>query len=133
MEYERLEAALRGVEPPFAVVDLLAFDHNAGDLTRRARGKPLRVATKSVRCRALLLDLTNLEFFGIAGFSALHRISVSCARAGIGWALVPSAAVSLLLRICDPDGLLPAVDTVSTALARLHGSASNADHSENDV
>jgi anti-anti-sigma regulatory factor len=74
-----------------------------------------------VRCRALLLDLTKLEFFGVAGFSALHRISVSCAPTGIGWAFIPGPAVSLLLRICDPDGLLPAVDTVSTALARLQG------------
>jgi D-serine deaminase-like pyridoxal phosphate-dependent protein len=53
-DHERLEAALGGVEPPFAVVDLDAFDHNARDLARRARGKPLRVASKSVRCRALL-------------------------------------------------------------------------------
>lgn len=83
-----------------------------------------------VRCRGLILDLTRLEFFGAAGFSALHRISVSCARAGMGWALVPGAAVSLLLRICDPDGLLPAVDTVSAALASLQGSACNADHPE---
>src|SRR5918992_3262606 len=53
-DYERLEAALGGIEPPFAVVDLDAFEHNARDLVRRARGKPLRVASKSVRCRALL-------------------------------------------------------------------------------
>lgn len=72
-----------------------------------------------VRCRGLILDLTRLEFFGAAGFSALHQISVSCAHAGIAWALVPGAAVSVLLRICDPDGLLPAVDTVSAALAGL--------------
>jgi D-serine deaminase-like pyridoxal phosphate-dependent protein len=52
--YERLEAALADVEPPFAVVDLDAFAHNARDLVRRAAGKPLRVASKSVRCRALL-------------------------------------------------------------------------------
>jgi len=83
-----------------------------------------------VRCRGLILDLTGLEFFGAPGFSALHRISVSCARPGIDWALVPGAAVSLLLRICDPDGLLPAFDTVSAALASLQGSASNTDHSE---
>jgi anti-anti-sigma factor len=77
-----------------------------------------------VRCRGLILDLTRLEFFGVAGFSALHRISVSCARAGIDWALIPGAAVSLMLRICDPDALLPAVETVGAALARLQGSAS---------
>lgn len=81
-----------------------------------------------VRCRGLILDLTRLEFFGAAGFSALHRISVNCAGAGIDWAVVPGAAVSLLLRIFDPDGLLPAADTVSAALASLQGSASDADY-----
>ncbi|WP_428838852.1 STAS domain-containing protein [Mycobacterium mantenii] len=56
-----------------------------------------------VRCRGLILDLTRLELFGAAGFSVLHQISVSCARAGLDWASVPGAAVSVLLRICDPD------------------------------
>jgi anti-anti-sigma factor len=82
------------------------------------------------RCRVLILDLTHLEFFGAVGFSALHRISVSCAGAGIDWALVPGDAVSLVLRVCDPDGLLPTADTVSAVLASLKGSASDADHSE---
>jgi anti-anti-sigma factor len=81
------------------------------------------------RC-GLILDLTRLEFFGAAGFSALHRISVGCADAGIDWTLVPGAAVSRLLRICDPDGLLPSVDSVSAALARLQGSAPDAGHRE---
>jgi anti-anti-sigma factor len=82
------------------------------------------------RCRVLILDLTHLEFFGAVAFSALHRISVSCARAGIDWALVPGDAVSLVLRVCDPDGLLPTADTVSAVLASLEGSAFDADHSE---
>jgi anti-anti-sigma factor len=85
------------------------------------------LANLAHRC-ALILDLTRLEFFGAAGFSALHRISVSCAHAGTDWALVPGAAVCRLLRICDPDGLLPSVDSVSAALASLQGSASDADH-----
>ena len=72
-----------------------------------------------MRCRGLILDLTRLEFFGAEGFSALHRISVSCAGAGIDWALVPGAAVSRVLRICDPDRLLPAADTVTAVLASL--------------
>lgn len=71
------------------------------------------------RRHVLILDLTHLKFFGAAGFSALHRISVSCARAEIDWVLVPGAAVSILLRVCDPDGLLPAAATVSAALASL--------------
>jgi D-serine deaminase-like pyridoxal phosphate-dependent protein len=49
----RLDAATAGLEPPFAVVDLDAYDANAADLLRRAGGKPLRLASKSVRCRAL--------------------------------------------------------------------------------
>jgi len=49
--YDRATAAL---DPPFAIVDLGAFDANAATLTSRASGKPLRVASKSVRCRALI-------------------------------------------------------------------------------
>jgi D-serine deaminase-like pyridoxal phosphate-dependent protein len=69
-EYERLEAALADVEPPFAVVDLDALAHNAADLVRRAAGKPLRVASKSVRCRALLRDaLARPGFRGVMTFT----------------------------------------------------------------
>ena len=52
-ERERLDRATAALEPPFAVVDLDAFDANAADLLRRAAGTPVRLATKSVRCRAL--------------------------------------------------------------------------------
>jgi D-serine deaminase-like pyridoxal phosphate-dependent protein len=49
--YERVTAHL---DPPFAVVDLDAFDSNARDLSRRANGVPIRVVTKSLRCRYLI-------------------------------------------------------------------------------
>jgi D-serine deaminase-like pyridoxal phosphate-dependent protein len=49
----RLERATAGLEAPFAVVDLDAFWRNAADMERRAAGKPIRLASKSVRCRAL--------------------------------------------------------------------------------
>ncbi|MGH2981844.1 MAG: amino acid deaminase/aldolase [Solirubrobacterales bacterium] len=42
------------VEAPFAFVDLDAMWANADDMLRRAGGKPIRVASKSVRCRPLL-------------------------------------------------------------------------------
>jgi anti-anti-sigma factor len=73
----------------------------------------------ALRCRGLILGLSGLEFFGTEGFSALHRVSVRCARAEIGWMMVPGAAVSRVLRICDPHGSLPAVDTIGAALANL--------------
>ncbi len=50
---ERLERATAELEPPFAVVDLDAFWANAADMERRAAPKPIRLASKSVRCRAL--------------------------------------------------------------------------------
>ncbi len=53
-DYERLERALAGVEAPFALVDMDAFWQNGEDMLRRAGGKPIRVASKSVRCRPLL-------------------------------------------------------------------------------
>jgi D-serine deaminase-like pyridoxal phosphate-dependent protein len=53
-EYERLERATEGIEAPFALVDLDAMWANADDMLRRAAGKPIRVASKSVRCRPLL-------------------------------------------------------------------------------
>lgn len=71
------------------------------------------------RTERLALDLTGVEFFGTAGFSALHTLNVRCAGAGVGWVLVPSAAVSRLLRICDPDSTLPFATTMRAALTRL--------------
>ncbi len=70
-------------------------------------------------CRGLIIDLCGVEFIGTEGFSALLKVSDWCAQAGTGWVVVPSAAVSRLLRICDPHGSLPAIDTVDAALANL--------------
>jgi D-serine deaminase-like pyridoxal phosphate-dependent protein len=53
MDRERLDRATADLDPPFAVVDLDAFDANARDLVARAGGKPVRLASKSVRARAL--------------------------------------------------------------------------------
>ena len=51
---QRLDRATSGLETPLAVVDLAAFDANAAALSNRSAGKPIRVASKSVRVRALL-------------------------------------------------------------------------------
>ncbi len=51
--YKRLERATAELEAPFALVDLDALWANADDLVRRADSKPIRLASKSVRCRAL--------------------------------------------------------------------------------
>jgi anti-anti-sigma factor len=69
----------------------------------------------------LVLDLTRVDFFGTAGFSALHTLNVRCAGEKIEWALAPSPAVTRLLRICDPDSALPISASVDAALAAVQG------------
>lgn len=71
------------------------------------------------RTQRLALDLTGVEFFGTAGFSALHTLNVRCAGAGVSWVLVPSNAVRRLMRICDPDSALPLAATMPAALSLL--------------
>jgi anti-anti-sigma factor len=72
-----------------------------------------------MRCRGLIVDLRDVNFFGSEGFSALHRVSVCCARAGTGWAVISGEAVSRMLRIGDPQGWLPAASTVEAAMATV--------------
>ncbi len=65
------DEATAGMRAPLAVVDLDAFDANAADLTRRAAGLPIRVASKSVRCRALLERvLSQPGFHGAMAYAA---------------------------------------------------------------
>jgi len=52
--HERYEEIFAEVEAPFAFVDLDAMAANAAEMLGRAGGKPIRVASKSLRCRALL-------------------------------------------------------------------------------
>ncbi len=68
-QHERLERATADLEPPFAVVDLDAFDANRSDMARRS-AKPIRVASKSVRCRALIeRALEHPGYRGILAYS----------------------------------------------------------------
>ncbi|MFK0254655.1 amino acid deaminase/aldolase [Streptomyces sp. NPDC090445] len=77
----RYDRATAHLDAPLAIVDLDAFDANADDLVRRAAGKPVRVASKSVRCRALLERvLARPGFAGIMSYTLAE--SVWLARSG---------------------------------------------------
>lgn len=66
----RIAAACAHLEAPFAVVDLDAFDANRGDMARRAGGTPIRVASKSIRCRALIdRALEHEGYRGVLAYS----------------------------------------------------------------
>ena len=75
------DVATAGLPAPLAVVDLDAFEANADDLVRRAGGVPIRVASKSVRCRSLLRSV--LDRPGFAGVMA-YSVREACWLVGSG-------------------------------------------------
>ncbi len=97
---EALQTATADLEPPYAVVDLAALRHNAADLVDRAGGVPIRIASKSVRCRAVLDEA--FDFGGFAGVMAYTlREAIWLARDGqtdilLGYPTVDARALAEL-------------------------------------
>jgi D-serine deaminase-like pyridoxal phosphate-dependent protein len=69
--HARYEEIFSEVEAPFAFVDLDAMWANADDMLRRASGKPIRIASKSIRCRPLLERILGRDegFRGLLTFT----------------------------------------------------------------
>ncbi len=106
----RYDRATAHLDAPLAIVDLEAFDDNADDLAARAGGKPIRVASKSVRCRALLERvLTRPGFAGIMSFTLAE--SLWLARAGFDDVLLayPSADRAAFAELAADPKLAAAV------------------------
>ena len=67
---DRVERLTADLDPPFAIIDEETLWRNADDLVRRAGGTPIRVASKSVRVRALLERvLQRPGFAGVLAYS----------------------------------------------------------------
>lgn len=86
--FGELERATADLDPPFAVIDVGALRSNADALVRRAASKPVRVASKSVRCRAITNAVLDLE--GFAGVLALTLpeallLAQTCADVVVGY------------------------------------------------
>ncbi|MGW8993472.1 amino acid deaminase/aldolase [Streptomyces zhihengii] len=116
----RYDKATAHLDAPLAVVDLDAFDANADDLVRRAGGKPIRVASKSVRCRALLERVLARDgFAGIMSFTLDE--SVWLARAGFDDVLLayPSADRAGFAELAGDPKLAGAVTVMVDDVAQL--------------
>src|SRR5207245_2624241 len=104
--YERLERATAGLQAPFALVDLDALWANAEDMVRRASGKPIRLASKSVRCRALQERVLAREGFrGTLAFTLPEALWLASRGAGDILVAYPSAdkdALGELARSGEP-------------------------------
>ena len=106
----RLDAATKQLEAPLAVVDLDAFDRNADDLVRRADGRPIRVASKSVRCRYLLERVLRKDGFeGVMAYSLPEALWLAREWAGTDLAQVdilvayPTVDHTALRQLADDD------------------------------
>ncbi|MEU5403005.1 amino acid deaminase/aldolase [Streptomyces sp. NPDC005963] len=116
----RLDGATTAFDAPLAVVDLDAFDANADDLVRRAQGKPVRVASKSVRCRALLERVLARDgFAGVMSFTLAE--SLWLARAGFDDVLLayPSVDRSAFTELASDPKLAAAVTVMVDDPAQL--------------
>jgi D-serine deaminase-like pyridoxal phosphate-dependent protein len=82
-DYAAYRTIFAGRRMPFAYVDLDLFDRNVRDVLTRVGGKRVRVASKSVRCVALLRHLLAADpaIQGLMCFSAREAVYL----AGLGF------------------------------------------------
>jgi len=116
----RYDRATAHLDAPVAIVDLDAFDANADDLVRRAGGKPVRVASKSVRCRALLERVLARDgFAGLMSFTLPE--SLWLARSGFEDVLLayPSADHAAFGELANDPKLASAVTVMIDDPAQL--------------
>ncbi|MFD7032095.1 amino acid deaminase/aldolase [Streptomyces sp. NPDC059917] len=116
----RYDRATAHLDAPLAIVDLDAFDANADDLVRRAGGKPIRVASKSVRCRTLLERvLARPGFAGIMSYTLAE--SLWLARSGFEDVLLayPSADRTGFAELASDPKLARAVTVMVDDPAQL--------------
>lgn len=107
MIWQRVYDATERFPAPLAAVDVRALDANAADLVRRAGRTPIRIATKSVRCRNVLdRVLAKPGFAGLMGYSLAEAIWL--VRGGARDVLVayPTADRQALAELSSDDVLL---------------------------
>jgi D-serine deaminase-like pyridoxal phosphate-dependent protein len=109
-DLERYDCATAHLEPPFAAVDLAALRANAAAMTRRAAGKPIRLASKSVRCRELIGQVLAMDGFrGILAFTlpeALWLAGHGCDDILVGY---PTADRAALARLAGDEAAAAAI------------------------
>ena len=101
----RYDQAVRGIPAPLAILDMAAIGANAADLVRRAHGKPVRLATKSLRVRSIIESVVALPGYrGLLAYSLREAL--------------------FLLRAGSDDDIVVAYPTVDgDAIADLAGDA----------
>ena len=123
----RLTAATAEFDPPLAALDLAALARNAGSLVRRAAGKPIRVASKSLRCRWVLADtLARPGFAGVMSYALAEALWL----AGLGFSDVlvgyPTADRAALRQFGADEAALGAITLMIDCVEQLDFIAAHA-------
>ncbi len=107
----RYEEAFADHDPPFAFVDLDAMWGNAEQMLARAGDKPIRVASKSLRCRPLQREILDASerFDGLMTFTlpeTLWLAGLGFANLLLAYPTTDRAALRALgeIGVADPDG-----------------------------
>ena len=99
--YQDYKHILSELTPPYAFVDLDYLDKNIQDITAKNNQKPIRIATKSVRCKSLLSYLLkHPELQGLMCYTASEAVFLS--RQGFDDLLVayPSMDRAAIAEVC---------------------------------
>jgi anti-anti-sigma factor len=98
-----------GQQPPSTLLITVDGDVDASNSRNLARFVERHIAGST----RLVLDLRLVDFFGTAGFAALHNVNVICSQNSRSWVLRAGRQIHRLLSICDPDGTLPLEESQS--------------------
>ena len=124
--WQGLTDATRELDPPYGVIHLGALAHNAHDLLRRAGGKPIRVASKSVRVREVLDAVLALPgYAGVLAYTLSEALwlaaDASPERPGITDVVVgyPTAERAAIARLAASPELAARVTLMVDSVAQL--------------
>lgn len=129
--WPRLSDATAHLSAPVAVIDLAALRHNAMDMLVRAGGIPIRVASKSVRVRAVLDAVLRIPGYrGILSFSLAEALWLAeehddivlgyptVDRAGLERLVHDEKAASRITLMVDDAAHLDLIDTIAAPGSR---------------
>ncbi len=117
----RYERATAGIDPPLAIVDLDALRANISSIAHRAVGKPVRLASKSVRCRHLLAEaLDHPDVRGVLAFTLPEALWLAVNGTSDDIVVAyPTADREALARLAEDERLATAVTLMIDDVAHL--------------
>ena len=134
--YAGIDAAVRdaGLDAPTLALDLAALEHNIADLTARAAGVPIRLASKSLRVRSIIDDVVARDgFAGVLAYDVAEAQWLatesniddvllgypSVRRAALADLLADDVALTRVTLLVDDVAQLDVIDSIAVSYTHL--------------